>query len=68
MTSSAISSANRSRQSQSAATSLTCVLNLLGLFAGVAVAVTSMWLGSPIGFFIGLAGALYCVDGVRQSW
>ncbi len=67
MTPSAISSSNRSRRS--AAPSLSYVFNFMGVIAGAGVAVASLigW-SSPIGFFCGLAGALYCVDGVRQSW
>ncbi len=67
MTTSAITSEKCNRPS--AASSLAHVLNLLGVIAGAGVALISMigW-GSPIGFFCGLAGALYCLDGVRQSW
>lgn len=67
MTTSAITSANRSRHS--AAPSLSYILNLFGVIAGAGVALTSLigW-GSPIGFFCGVAGAFYCLDGVRQSW
>lgn len=46
--------------------SMQFVLNLAGLIGGAAVALASLigW-GSPIGFFSGLAAAMYCLDGVR---
>ncbi len=41
------------------------VLNFLGVIAGGMVAVASLVAMSPIGFFLGLAGAMFCLDGVR---
>lgn len=43
------------------------VLNFIGLIAGATVALASLVTLSPIGFFTGLAGAMFCLDGVRQS-
>lgn len=46
--------------------SATYVLNLVGLIAGGVVAVASLVAMSPVGFFAGLAGAMFCLDGVRS--
>lgn len=44
------------------------VVNIIGLIAGALIAAASLATLSPIGFFGGLAGALFCLDGMRQSW
>lgn len=66
MTTSAITPANRRR---TAVRTFSYVLNFVGVIAGAAVALAALigW-GSPIGFFSGLAGGFFGLDGVRQSW
>lgn len=41
------------------------VMNLIGVIAGSIISVAALTIMSPIGFFGGLAGTLFCLDGIR---
>jgi len=56
---------NSTSLSESKNYSVSYALNFVGLIAGAAVCATSLATMSPVGFFAGLAAAMYCLDGVR---
>ncbi|MCM1309582.1 MAG: hypothetical protein NC301_00970 [Bacteroides sp.] len=43
------------------------VLNFLGVVAGGTVAAVSLATMSPIGFFAGIAAAMFCLDGIKPN-